>query len=103
MNILKVVITLTLLLEAYELYGKKRACAQTKPACAIEESCSEPKYVALRPRTRRNQCPPPEYGLNCDSCCYQAYTTPSYYGNAFRPYSGDGYFGRRPGNYNFSF
>lgn len=102
MNIVKIMFTVLLLFGVCNTQARrKQACAGPKLNCAEQQVC-KPKKCGLAPRTRRSNCPPPEYGLDCDSCCYQAYTTPSYYGNAFRPFYGDGYFGRRQGNYNFA-
>jgi hypothetical protein len=102
MNIVKTMLVVLLFFAAGNTQARrKQACAQTPQNCAEQQVC-KPKKCGLAPRTRRSNCPPPEYGLDCDSCCYQAYTTPSYYGNAFRPFYGDGYFGRRQGNYNFA-
>ncbi|MGE0010292.1 MAG: hypothetical protein AB7F19_07215 [Candidatus Babeliales bacterium] len=102
MKVIKTVLIAVLLFGACTGQArKKHMCAQAKSACA-QISDDTPKRCALKPRTRRNNCPPPEYGLDCDSCCYQSYRTPGYFPNAFRPYYGDGYFGRRPGNFNFA-
>lgn len=92
---------LVLVLLAVHVMRSEIIQEEPKKVCESQDNGAS-KKCALRPRTRR-QCPKPEYGLNCDSCCYQSYKTPSYYGYAFRPYYGDGYFGRRQGNYNFTF
>lgn len=102
MNLSKIVIIVALTCFVQNAQARKHFCAVPAKAACVQEECVTEKRCALKPRTRRAQCPPPEYGLDCDSCCYQAYTTPSFYGNAFRPFYGDGYFGRRPGNFNFA-
>ncbi len=100
MNKSKLMVLVLVVLVTYVTRSEAKQ-AQSKKVCEAQKICA-PKKCAVKPRTRR-QCPKPEYGLDCESCCYQSYKTPSYYGYAFRPYYGDGYFGRHQGNYNFTF